>query len=326
MIMQGDLRAILADFIPGSIQCAITSPPYFAQRRYGTPPQIWGGRPDCDHGWQARRWYREGGNSAGSQLAFSRAGAANAQRIRDTRWREDEICAQCRAWRGELGQESDHELYIAHLVEACAAIHRVLRQDGTFWLNLGDTYISDRRYSADRPNAQGLKHKDLIGIPWAAAFALRAAGWHLRADIIWHKSQRVPEGSALDRPDRAHEHLFLLTKSPSYRCDRRSWERISGQSWGDVWTIPPARGAGHPAAMPAALALPCILAASAPGDTILDPFAGGGTVMQLAEAYQRRGVGVDLASWPDAPIKRGKGNHGTSVHAARQNAQTLPGL
>lgn len=150
------------------------------------------------------------------------------------------------AWCGALGLEPTYDQYVAHLVGVCAEIWRVLRDDGTLWLNLGDCYYSGDRggYRLDShrrenspmqaarrhkggsgiplaPNQlhqEGLKDKDLLGIPWRVAFALQAAGWYLRSDIIWHKSASMPE-SVRDRPTRAHEYVFLLAKQPSYYYD-----------------------------------------------------------------------------------------------------------
>jgi DNA modification methylase len=146
------------------------------------------------------------------------------------------VCVRCGAVRvdSQLGLEATPEEYVANLVEVFRAVRRVLRNDGTVWLNLGDSYKSggrttrdpgrSRKHPAMAPGMprvstpQGLKPKDLVGIPWRVAFALQADGWHLRSDIIWHKPNAMPE-SVTDRPTRCHEYLFLLTKQPRYFYD-----------------------------------------------------------------------------------------------------------
>jgi DNA modification methylase len=131
---------------------------------------------------------------------------------------------------GQIGLEESPDAYVARLVEVFREVWRVLRDDGTLWLNLGDSYAGNGDASGFRPGNDGAsnrngvgrvvgcKTKDLLGIPWMVAFALRADGWYLRADIIWHKPNPMPE-SISDRPTRAHEHVFLFSKSPSYFYD-----------------------------------------------------------------------------------------------------------
>ena len=248
---------------------------------------------------------------------------------------------------GQLGLEQTPDEYIANMVEVFRCVRDVLADDGTLWLNIGDSYNaagrtghgtrvgfkqSTNRASAEgaddcRPNVKGLKPKDLIGIPWMLAFALRADGWFLRQDIIWHKPNPMPE-SVRDRCTKAHEYVFLLSKSERYYYDNTAiledakWER-----WGDqtvikeqqgtakwignkskaelqatgkknrrsVWTVAtkPYKGA-HFATFPPALIEPCILAGSRPGDLVLDPFMGSGTTAQVALQHGRRAIGCEL--------------------------------
>jgi len=173
-----------------SVHAVVTSPPYWGMRDYGVPALIWGGEEDCTHQFEAV------GNDYCGQF-----------------------CVHCGAWRGALGLEPSPELYIEHLVSICREVWRVLRSDGTFWLNLGDTYYGSRGRAAKlAARAHHLKTKDLVGIPWRVALALQADGWCLRSDIIWAKPNPMPE-SVQDRPTRSHEHVFLLTKSPQYYYD-----------------------------------------------------------------------------------------------------------
>lgn len=249
---------------------------------------------------------------------------------------------------GQIGLEKSPEEYVAELVAVFREVKRVLKDDGTLWLNLGDSYSGsgkgpsgnlgktfDERNMENVHSAivpQGLKPKDLIGIPWRVAFALQADGWYLRQDIIWAKPNPMPE-SVTDRCTKSHEYLFLLSKSPRYYFDNQSIKeqsvsdigdakiRFGGGKYGDsddpkhatksgnvyvppedglrnkrdVWTIPTQPFAGaHFAVMPEALVEPCVLAGSKVGDTVLDPFMGSGTVGLVSLEYGREFVGVEL--------------------------------
>lgn len=228
---------------------------------------------------------------------------------------------------GQIGRESSPEVYIANLVKVFDEVYRVLMDDGTLWLNIGDTY-------AHRPYAN-VKRKDLIGIPWMLAFALRERGWYLRSDIIWRKTNAMPEG-AKDRPSRCYEHIFLFAKSPRYYFDYHALEqpiaaetkaryqrnrsersKYFASSYGqglekhlgqvteerrqvcrgkDVWDISTNayRMGEHFAMFPEKLVEPCILAGSREGDTVLDPFFGSGTTGAVAKRLQREYIGIDL--------------------------------
>jgi len=250
---------------------------------------------------------------------------------------------------GQMGLEQTPEAYVTELVGLFREVKRVLKDDGTVWLNLGDSYAANRAYQvpstkggpkhSDSQSAggkgssvpAGLKPKDLIGIPWRVAFALQADGWYLRQDIIWHKPNPMPE-SVRDRCTKAHEYLFLLSKSERYfwdaeamrepaqhpkvmykstaktkeqqnafmghaptnlgRCGTAEDGKRTSRS---VWTIPtrPYRGA-HFATFPPALIEPCILAGSRPGDTILDPFGGSGTTGMVATQHGRHAILCEL--------------------------------
>jgi site-specific DNA-methyltransferase (adenine-specific) len=214
--------------------------------------------------------------------------------------------------------------YVARLVTVFREVKRVLKADGTLWLNLGDTYVSNgpcQRRS--RMIAPGIKDKDLIGIPWSVALALRQDGWYLRSDIIWHKSNPMPE-SAKDRPTNAHEHVFLFSKQQRYYYDQdairematgrtdpitsfgRPKERqdndrsysldgLKGANSRNVWTISTQAFKGvHFATMPPELAKRCILAGSRIGDTVLDPFGGSGTTGCVALEHGRDAILIEL--------------------------------
>jgi site-specific DNA-methyltransferase (cytosine-N4-specific) len=208
---------------------------------------------------------------------------------------------------GQIGAEEEPAAYVRRLVDVFEGVRRVLTDDGTLWLNIGDSYTSGNRgYRApDRknpvramtyraPTPDGLKPKDLIGIPWRLALALQEAGWFLRSDIIWEKPNCMPE-SVKDRPTRAHEYLFLLTKSVKYYYNHANIKEPNGRNRRTVWSIPtePFPGA-HFATFPPKLVEPCVMAGSKPGDWILDPFFGSGTVGVVCEEQRRNYVGIEL--------------------------------
>ena len=245
---------------------------------------------------------------------------------------------------GQIGLELTPEEYIASMVEVFRCVRDVLADDGTLWLNIGDSYAAAGGAQVQgtkqtkgsqagawngetRKPATGYKPKDLIGIPWMLAFALRADGWYLRQDIIWHKPNPMPE-SVKDRCTKAHEYIFLLSKSSRYYFDAAAieepakWERwgnqtekkshtgtaghLGGKTLAElpirdkknrrsVWTVAtkPYKGA-HFATFPPALIEPCILAGSRPGDVVFDPFMGSGTTAAVALQHGRKYLGCEL--------------------------------
>lgn len=222
---------------------------------------------------------------------------------------------------GQIGAEDDPDLYIARLVAVFRQVHRVLADDGTLWLNIGDSYTSGNRgYRApDKKNPvramsyrartpKGLKPKDLVGIPWRLAFALQEAGWYLRSDIIWEKPNCMPE-SVRDRPTRSHEYVFLLTKSLRYHYNADNIREGNGRNRRTVWSIPTQPfGEAHFATFPPALIEPCILGGSQPHDWVLDPFFGSGTVGVVCQQQHRSYVGIELnPGYVDLAVERIRG-------------------
>lgn len=242
---------------------------------------------------------------------------------------------------GQIGLEETPEAYIARLVGVFREVRRVLRDDGTLWVNIGDSYA--RGFGGGSPGEksetnvgsfqnrklgkvpQGMKAKDLIGIPWMLAFALRADGWYLRSEIIWHKPNPMPE-SVRDRPTKAHEQVFLFSKSERYFYDAAAVaEKSAGVSGGpfslatakaqinhgamklerpvdtgtrnrrSVWTITPKPyREAHFATFPVELPEICIKAGSPEGGLVLDPFSGAGTTGIAAAKNGRSYVGIEL--------------------------------
>lgn len=216
------------------------------------------------------------------------------------------------AIEGQIGAEMEMEEYISNLVVVFRQVRRVLRTDGSLWLNIGDSYTSGNRgwRQADNknaargmsyrpPNPKGLKDKELIGIPWRVALALQADGWYLRSDIIWYKPNCQPE-SVKDRPTRSHEHVFLLTKNEDYYYDSEAVKEpatISGQlrNRRDVWSInTESSKEAHFAMFPPSLVKVCIEAGSKSRSKVLDPFFGAGTVGVAALSLGRECVGIEL--------------------------------
>ena len=245
----------------------------------------------------------------------------------------------------QIGQEHSPEEFVEQLVDVFSKVRDVLTDDGTLWLNIGDSYYNYRKdgcipkqtFAQNRQDLPvqtprrsnklvGYKDKDLIGIPWMLAFALRADGWYLRQDIIWHKPNPMPE-SVKDRCTKAHEYIFLLSKSKYYHYDNEAIKEPVKQDWGtrdrtngkyhnpgtglqphsgltksytkknkrSVWSVnkKPYKGA-HFATYPEELIEPCILAGSEKGDIVLDPFMGSGTTAVAAKTHGRHYIGCEL--------------------------------
>lgn len=212
---------------------------------------------------------------------------------------------------GQIGAETKLDDYVNDLVKVFREVRRALANDGTLWLNIGDSYTSGGRTwrDADKkniargmnyrpPTPGGLKPKDLIGVPWRVAFALQADGWYLRSDMIWHKPNAQPE-SVKDRPTRTHEYVFLFSKSEKYFYNHEAvMERgVNGaqRNCRSVWQIntEPFKDA-HFATFPPALVAMCLRAGTKSGSVVLDPFFGSGTVGVVCQMYGRDYVGIEL--------------------------------
>lgn len=238
VIHQGHALDVLKGMPDNSVDCCVTSPPYWGLRTYKTIHQVWGGLPDCPHEWgdEQIRGGPGGGGGNTSQMQGRTAfedGVRKMQKISLGCW-----CQSCGAWRGELGSEPTPNLFVLHITDVFREVRRVVK--GTLWLNIGDSWSSQpgqRKHGVERNDVSGWKQetnkgstsqgsrvaenckaKDLVGIPWMLAFALRADGWYLRQEIIWEKPACMPE-SVSDRPTRSHEQVFLLAKSAKYYYD-----------------------------------------------------------------------------------------------------------
>jgi DNA modification methylase len=238
-IINADVLAGLAELPDESVHCVVTSPPYWGLRDYGTAN--WeGGETGCDHEPPAE-WLQKNFSNATGLNGGDKTVAAAAK----GRWYQKDGSCRCGATRvdRQIGLEATPEQFVSRMVEVFREVRRVLRKDGTCWLNLGDSYsakaagkcldphktsglagkgtqINAREHKTgwDAAEASGLPIKNLIGIPWRVALALQADGWWLRSEIIWHKPNPMPE-SVTDRPTKAHEQIFLLTKAERYYFD-----------------------------------------------------------------------------------------------------------
>lgn len=293
-IIVGDAVEALRTLPDGCADTCVTSPPYYGLRDYGTA-QWEGGEPACDH---VVGEIRTGCNLSES-VCSTRGGAIKAKNIPNLQAKG--VCPKCGAVRidRQIGLEPTPTKYIDRLVTVFREARRVLRDDGTLWLNLADSYAD----------------KNLLGIPWRVALALQADGWILRQDIIWHKPNSMPE-SVRDRCTKAHEYLFLLAKSPRYYFDGDAIkETAMGYNSADqehdshgnaanetglrnkrsVWTIATTGcKEAHFATYPEALVIPCIKAGSREGGVVLDPFMGSGTTGRAAKRCGRRYIGAEL--------------------------------
>lgn len=225
-IYQGHVIDVLKKMKSNSFHCCITSPPYWGLRDYDLPPQIWPvNNKKCDH-----RWHE---NWTGKMTQFETTKGklhGKSNKLKSTKKRHaGDTCLKCGAWRGSLGHEPTTGLYIAHIVAVFNEIKRVLRNDGTLWLNLGDSYstkppVSGISFRRDRaaivPQIKNseLRPKNLLGIPYRIALALQENGWYWRSVIVWHKKNCMPE-SVKDRPSNAHEYIFLFSKTQRYYYD-----------------------------------------------------------------------------------------------------------
>jgi DNA modification methylase len=346
---QGEVLDILHTLPDESVNCCVTSPPYWGLRDYGTAEWV-GGDAECDHKHHYAR--NDGGRENvngfhGSSSADSNKGAIN---YKDT-------CPKCGAVRKDrqLGLERTPEEYVARMVEIFREVRRVLTKDGTLWLNLGDSYASNgcylhtwmdkhpekkhlhtknsERYKdvpAFRGGEYSIKPKDLVGIPWRVAFALQADGWYLRQDLIWHKPNPMPE-SVTDRCTKAHEYVFLMSKSAKYYYDNeavkeqavapdsihvhKDGNKMSDVSDDPLYATKPQRTMGgyekrnkrsvwtvttkpfkeaHFATFPRDLIRPMIQAGCPADGVVLDPFMGSGTTAIEAIYQGKRYIGIDL--------------------------------
>jgi DNA modification methylase len=329
----GDCREIMRKWASQGVkaQTCITSPPYYGLRDYGTAK--WdGGDPDCEHSISMPTKWNDPKRGTVLRPEVGHRGGSSSN------------CHLCGAKRidEQLGLEDTPEEYIKSMVEVFRCVWDVLEDDGTLWVNIGDSYCNSNGFARaspeyqregrnnmpandrklDKLHATGLKTKDLIGIPWMLAFALRADGWYLRQDIIWSKPNAMPE-PVQDRCTKSHEYVFLLSKSHKYYYDieaiqepaiyagddrgsrtdsRRGTEAnsVSGKTGEfknkrSVWTVTtkPYSGA-HFAVFPTELIEPCILAGAPVGGIVLDPFMGSGTTAQVAQDLGRQYIGCEL--------------------------------
>ncbi len=442
-VLHGDVLEQLRALPDESVQCVVTSPPYWGLRDYKIPATVWGGIPECPHDWGEEVVQNATNNKTKTRWQHTRSGSDKETAPENrTAWKRTEVpqgrfCCHCGAWAGKFGLEPTIGLYLDHAVAIFREVRRVLKKRGTLWLNIGDSscnsdkwggrsgnlnktsadggFPREKRRASGSPAQQsnlaadfegaphrspqaGIKPKDICMLPHRLAIALQADGWYVRKDIVWFKTNAMPE-SVKDRPTNAHEYVFLCSKSKRYYYDAgaimtpaspntharvaRAWgeeddrrrqgvlphkkqgdrhgnaidahiaKKVNGTGvgWGrnsendprdgrqgrprhvsdsvpgvnpkaiesapgskqnasfsaavvnpvvkvnarSVWPIPtqPYPDA-HFATFPVRLVQPCILAGSAPGDVVLDPFAGSGTTLAVACVNGRHAIGIEL--------------------------------
>ena len=339
-VLVGDNRKRLQELPDASVQTVVTSPPYFGLRDYGTGTWI-GGDESCSH----MRDSKKSDKTITGHKNFDEMLGVGDAIYKDK-------CPRCGAVREDeqLGLEATPQAFVEALCQVFDEVWRVLKDDGTIWVNLGDSYSSFRDSKAvpdslrngdgtavskasnrnpEMLRASGLKHKDLIGIPWRFAFAMQDRGWYLRQDIIWAKPNPMPE-SVTDRCTKSHEYIFLMTKNPRYYYDHEAikedsiWANDSRAGQGrleydgkrqgqegtgqeafvtitdkknkrDVWNVAvKSYKEAHFATYPPELITPCILAGTKEGDLVLDPFSGSGTTGEVALQHGRNYIGLEL--------------------------------
>lgn len=342
-ILQGNCLEVLKEIPDNSVNCCVTSPPYYGLRDYGTGKWV-GGDPNCPHRRVSKRSDKTITGHSQEEIEGN---------VGDAIYKS--VCPLCGAVREDeqIGLEETPEEYIDRLVSVFREVKRILTDDGTLWVNIGDSYAGGQgRWGGDITNDSMqtqnkgsltqiektkkwthsvIKPKDLIGIPWMLAFALRADGWYLRQDIIWHKPNPMPE-SVKDRCTKSHEYIFMLSKNARYYFDSDAIQedadpknearykcafntgkeqenfRPNGASntmgmkeytgmrnKRDVWTIPPSSFKGaHFATFPEDLVKPCIISSTKVGGVVLDPFFGSGTTGAVAVSLNRNYIGVEL--------------------------------
>ena len=309
-ILQGNVLDRIKDIEEKSVQCVVTSPPYWGLRDYGTAEWEQGDE-ECDH--------IEKIPFSGNTGIRDHRKETTKKEVEGKSIQYKSKCKKCGAIRkdSQLGLEETPEEFIENMVKVFRGVKKALKDDGTLWLNLGDSYsmssmrgVNSEFKSIDQskqgivginkkiPN--GLKAKDLIGIPWRVALALQQDGWYLRQDIIWHKPNPMPE-SVKDRCTKAHEYIFLLSKSPQYYYDsdaikdKPHYGEEVGANKRSVWSIN-VKGykEAHFATFPEKLPELCIKAGSKKGDIVLDPFFGSGTTGWVAQRLGREWLGIEL--------------------------------
>lgn len=310
-LYQGDVLKVAPELAARSVQCIVTSPPYYGVRDYGTgywkhqpthgswpendpPPSL-----TCDHS-VAKKKTRYDYTLASSPIQDgSRTGTDGP-----VGWKSP--CPGCGAVYvdHQLGAESSPELFVMKLTNVFSALSDVLDDDGTLFVNLGDTY----------------QDGELIGVPWMFALAMKKTGWHLINDVIWVKPNGMPE-SAKRRFTKMHEHIFVFAQRKTYRFNQQfeeqnidrhvtwvqkgdnsiqprageRWPNEEGRNMRDWWAIPPASYPdAHFAVFPEEIPRRCIAAGTNEGETVLDPFMGSGTTARVARAMGRRCVGIEL--------------------------------
>jgi DNA modification methylase len=346
-LYKGNNLDVLKTLPEESINCVVTSPPYYGLRDYDSATWI-GGNENCSHisnnAIRGVGYLQETANQGLGVDFYTTCPMCNARKQDD-----------------QIGLESTPGKYVENMVQIFREIKRVLAKNGTVWLNLGDSYATTHQTGTQDDDTKwkhgqiskgyharaggvgnGYKRKDLMGIPWKVAFALQDDGWYLRQDIIWSKPAPMPE-SVTDRCTKSHEYIFLLAKSEKYyynadaikepaisedryirdpdnpnykfnivpgrsRMNGLKHNNYESRNKRDVWSINTSNFPGHHfAVFPQEIPMNCIKAGTKEGDVVLDPFAGSGTTLMVAQKLNRKSIGIDIKNeYLDMCLKRTK--------------------
>lgn len=346
-VHQGDARETMKEMPDESVDLVVTSPPYYGLRDYGDDVEsIWGGEDDCEHEWGTVTKKPRGGNNT-EENPPDVGGNEHTQetRLRGGDGIESNYCSKCGAWKGQLGLEPTPIQFVQNITEICNEIYRVLKPEGSFYLNLGDTYAGgggisgvpddwdsastqDREKYPDSVPAKNVEFPDKCKmlIPHRTAISLMDNGWICRNDIVWHKSNPMPE-NVKDRRCTSFEFVFHFSKEGQYHFDMESvkkpyksdkvpdspvggykhqdnmnntydgnkWEKGTGRIPRDVMILPTASHPdAHFAVYPKELIRPLIKSSCPEDGVVLDPFIGSGTTAVVAEQLDRDWIGIDL--------------------------------
>lgn len=283
-VLTGDARTVLDSLPANSIETVVTSPPYRLQRTYSGADSVWGGNPECDHSWETTELYTDTPirSNGGAGLNSS----DDPEELRNERWRPSSRCEHCDAWKGELGLEPTLDEYIDNLVTVFDAVGRVLREDGSLFVNIADSWADGHK--TDDGEYRDAPRKSLAGVPPAFEHAMREAGWLVRERYVWVKDNPAPD-PAHDRSTPAWEYVYRFVRQPDYLD-------LDGGPTTNVLEVNPSSGdTDHTAMMPVDLPRQLIRRATPADGVVLDPFAGSGSVLVAAAEEQRDYLGVEIS-------------------------------
>lgn len=295
-IIIGNCLDVLRTMPSDSIDCVVTSPPYWSLRDYQSEPAIWGGDAECEHDWHEHIESARGGVGKNANVGANRDGVAN-NRGHPT---VTQYCHKCGAWKGQLGLEPTPFEYIEHLLMIFDEVKRVLKPTGACWVNIGDTYngAKNGKVSTDtfhKETVEGIGKKSLVQIPSRFAIGMTDHGWILRNEIIWHKPNVMPQ-SMKDRFTVDFEKMYFFTKEPTYYfVQQKEQSAGSERNMRTTWSISTqASSEDHCAMFPQKLVEIPIMSTCQKGGTVLDIFCGSGTTLEWCFMHNIEAIGIEI--------------------------------